>query len=530
MNLKYIGCFLILSLFYFPLRGQQQVPELEWGKQVRNTTNAQITTIVTQDASGFYAVKTKRGNQPTVDGPQKVWIEHYNNKMNLTKSKEIDLKWKNKKRQYENILKIGGELYLFTSFNNQAKKKNFLFAQKMSKIRLQPEKKLTYIAEIDTKNKYREGSFHFHICRDSSKLLIYNQLPDQKNKPERFTIRVFDKQLNPLWDKNITLPYDDDLFTVEDYRIDNNGNVYFLGILYGGLAQKRGMPNYQYIVLAYTKDGGEVNKYNVKLKDKFITDMTFRIADDGHLVCSGFYSEKGTYSIKGTYFFRVDPFTKEIYNENLKELDFEFRAEYVSDRKKERMAKAEKRGDHRKSAELYQFALDDLVLRNDGGALLVAEQFYIEEWQDYDYFYNSTRITYIYHYNDIIIVNINPDGEIEWASRIPKWQETRNDGGWYSSYAMSIVRDKIYFVYNDNAKNFDPNRRDNRRRYNFNGRHSAITISEVGQDGSVQTTPLFQNNDANVLTRPKICKQIGRKKMAVYGENGRTYRFGLLTF
>ena len=309
-----------------------------------------------------------------------------------------------------------------------------------------------------------------------------------------------------------------------------------LGVLYGDetLFRRMGAPNYKYIMLAYTLNGSEFNKYPISLKHQFITDLTFRPSNDGHLVFCGFYSDKGTYSIKGTYFFKINPQTKEISNQNLKKLDFDFRTEYTSNRKKEKLEKEENSGDTKKAPELYQFALDELILRNDGGALLVAEQFYIEEQRYYDYNYYSRsgryRYTYIYHYNDIIIVNIGPNGEIEWASRIPKRQETVNDGGRFSSYAMSIVRDKIYFVYNENGKNFDSTNKPKRGRHNFNGKYSLIAVSEVGQDGSIATYPLYQNQDANVLTRPKICKQIGRKEMAIYGERNRDYRFGKLTF
>ena len=182
MNLLFFkfSAFFLLFCSLFPLKVQgQNEPQLNWGKQVKNNTNIKITKIISQDATGFYTIKTKQGKLDA-DGPDKVYIEHYNREMDLTKSLEIDLKWKKKRRQFEKVLMIGGQLYLFTSFNNQAKKKNFLFAQRLNRKLLKPEKELTFIAEIDTKNKYKEGSFHFHISLDSSKVLIYNQLPYKK--------------------------------------------------------------------------------------------------------------------------------------------------------------------------------------------------------------------------------------------------------------------------------------------------------------------------------------------------------------
>jgi len=515
----------------------QNKSKITWGKESTEPAGTAISKIVSWNKDGFFALRLKQatGNN-AADGPSKVILERYNSSMNLVKSRQLSLKIKKKKRQFEDLMVIGGQLYFFTSFNNQAKKKNYLFAQRIDSKELRPNSDLRFIADIDTKNKYQEGAFNFHISRDSSKVLIYNQLPYKKNNPERFALRVFDNEMQELWSKDIKLPYDDNQFAVEDYQVDNDGNVYLLGVLYldASLVRRRGKPNYKYVILAYNKSGEELTKYKIDLEQKFLTDLTFRVADNGELICSGFYSEKGTYSMKGTYFFRVDPKEKRVFNKNAKDLDFDFRAEYVSEKKKGKLKNREQEG--KKSLELYSYSLDHLILRNDGGALLIAEQYYVEEQIDNSYGYGGfnnyngvVRYDYYYNYNDIIIVNINPNGEVEWSARIPKRQETRNDGGYFSSYAMSIVRDKIYFIYNDNARNFAVDKKDNRF-YNYNGSNSIIAQTAVYQDGEVSTAPLFENSDARIITRPKVCRQTGKKEMVIFGERGRRSRFGKILF
>ena len=117
----------------------------------------------------------------------------------------------------------------------------------------------------------------------------------------------------------------------------------------------------------------------------------------------------------------------------------------------------------------------------------------------------------------------------EWTARIPKQQITRNDGGYHSSYAMSIVKDKFYFVFNDNFKNYEPKKKADKW-YSYTGRNSVITLAEVSKDGEVALNPLFSETDASITTRPKVCKQIGRDEMLIYGERGRKFRFGNLVF
>lgn len=496
-----------------------------WGEELAEPSGTRITKAIAVNKDGYYMLRQK--NEGALSNEQ-VYIEYYDRAMKLRRSQKLDLKYKGKRRDFEDVVMIGGQLYLFTSFNNQAQKKNYLFCQKVSG-RLQPSRDLAMISEVEARNKGREGSFNLVISSDSSRVLLHSQLPYQKKDPERFALNVFDGQMNKLWSRDIVLPYTDQQFSVEDYRVDNQGNVYLLGVLYldGVRERRRGRPNYQYIILAYTQQGEDVQEYHVALQDKFITDLAFRIADDGNLVCAGFFSGKGTYSVKGTCFFRLNPASREIFNLSFKEFGFEFRTEFLRPGELRRASRAEANDDPGREQELYRFSLDELVLRSDGGAVLVAEQYFVFE-RAYRTWDGLLRFDYFYNYNDIIVVNIKPDGSIEWATRIPKRQETVNDGGYYSSYAMSIVRDRLYFIFNDNSRNFRDD--GSTRLHNFNGRNSIVALAELHKDGQLRMYPLFNNRDADVVTRPKICKQSGSRRMLVYGERGRRYRFAELQF
>ena len=535
---KYNILLLLLLITFFSTSAQETKPpaQLNWGKDLKAPRNSYLSKIILHDSVGFYAVRETTGGLNGV--PTKVYLEYYNDQKKLKKSSKIDLKYLRKKRKFEDIILLGGQLYLMTSFTNRAKEKNYLFVQNISKKSLKAKKKLSKIGEIPTQGISGTGSFDFSLSKDSSKLLLYNQLPYKKNAPERFAFRVFNKQFEELWSKDIALPYNDNRFTVEEYRVDNKGNVYLLGVVFSDRSRKRrkGKPTYQYVILAYENNGEDFIEYKIEEKEKFITDLTFRIGNNGDLICAGFYSEKRSYSIKGTCFFKIDQQSKQIHNRNLRAFDFDFLTEYFSARKKRKAKKNKEKGRMDKIPELYNYALNDLVLRSDGGAVLVAEQLYIYQ-RDYDNFspYNSfysnnyQTVTY-YNYNDIIVVNIQPSGEIEWATRIPKQQSTTDDDGYYSSYAMSIVRDKIYFVYNDNGRNFNKKKKSSNRFYNFNGRNSVIAVAEISKNGELRTFPLLSNRDAGTLTRPKICKQIGKREMLIYGERGRKYKMGSLIF
>lgn len=543
-QLLIIACLLYLWSNAEQLQAQANIPaKLEWGEMNGEPNNSVATKVIGITPEGFYVLRQKIAHN--ANAKPKVWVEYFTKEMKLQRAEELDLKYKRKRRDFEDVLYFGGKLYLLTSFNNTAKKRNYLFKQEVSLRSLVPSKTLDMICETEARNIESEGSFGFAISKDSSKLLVYKDLPYERKNPERFGFRVFDTDFNLVWEKNIVLPYPDNKFTVEEYRVDEVGNVFLLGVLYEDDAKwrRRGNPTYKYVLLSYLQNGEKNEEIRVDLEGKFVTDLTFRVAKDGNLVFAGFYSEKGTYSIKGTYFFQLNPHSREIMNRNAVPFEFDFLTAFMSEKNKERAMEAVENNDKRRSPELYDYSLDELILRSDGGAVLVAEQFYIEQQTYRDnpygfypygyynpYYYGSPynqQVDYFFHYNDIIVVNIKPTGEVEWASRIPKVQETRNDNGYYSSYAMMTTRDGFYFVYNDDARNFGE--RKSNRYYAYTGSSRGVpVIAKVSITGQVDLQPLIEKQDAGVTTRPKMCKQIGKREMALFGERNRGYRIGSL--
>ncbi len=526
--------FIVFNLITFALTGQKAPVDIKWGEEYKEPRNSVLTEFIGKDADGFYALRQGLG-EGFLSKEGSIFIERYNSRMKLVKTNEIKLTYKKKDLVFEDIQLINGDLVLFTSFKNRKKKTHYLFSQTISKKSLKPRTDFQIISQVPTRTQFAEGTFSLEFSRDSSKILVFSQLPYKNKSPEKYHIKVMDQNLESLWENDITLPYSDEKFRIKEYRVDKQGNVFVLGqISPDGFSRmkKGGRPNYQYTLLTYTKDETLAPEYKIDLEDKFITELTFRIQKNGDPVCAGFYSDRSTNSMRGTYFFKIDKSTGNVYNINLKEFEFDFLTELLSDRKKRRAQRAEENDDQRRQVELFEYDLDRLVLRSDGGAVLIAEQYYItqenERFRDM-YGFWQTRVTNRYHYNDIIVVNINPAGEIDWATHVPKRQVTQNDGGYFSSYAIAVTGKAIYLAFNDNAKNYDRNLEANRT-YAFNGSRSVVTLAEVRPDGSMSRHILFSNRDEGILTRPKVCRQIGRDKIVIYGERNRKYKFAEVDF
>ena len=547
-----LSTFIFLSFLQAFSQSKSQKVDVLWGNENKATKkSATLSDIVGYDDTGIYTIITKRKGSFSYDS--KITIEHYNKAMNQTKSSELDMKYQGKMMDYESILQMNEELYLFTSFNDRNTKRKKLFVQQISRKTLQLVDKQRKVGELDySKGKgidvwsalmrssmlnketgINKGAFYITVSRDSSKVLVYYNMQNKRGDKDQFGLNVFDLGMNPLWEKVVTLPYAEELFSVQGFEIDNAGNVHLLGLIYyDGLKSRKKdeKPNFKYQILSYYDQGNKLIEYPIKTSGKFLRDMTIALNDDQDIICAGFYSEQGTYKIIGSYFLKIDAETKEITSKSFNEFGMDFITQNMTEREEK---KTEKRAEKGKDVGLYSYALDKIILRQDGGAVLIGEQYYIRVVTNYSNNGNGSSNrsrTYHYIYNDIIAVNMAPNGEIDWTEKIAKRQSSRNDGGFYSSYATSVVRDKLYFIFNDNPKNLFYKGEGKVENYRPNSKESLVVLVELDGNGKQRREALFSAKEAEIRTRPKVCEQISTDELVLFGQKGKTHRFAKVKF
>ncbi len=524
--------FATLLLIVLEAHGQMNTTKVNvtWGVEQIINRRTVFDDIIGSDHEGTYIIKR------TGKGKSALIIEKYGNDMLLKKSVPFILGVKEAGRVYQYARQIDDELILFSTVLDNKSKVNLLYAQTINKENLTLNSKLTKIGaiEFDGKSKHNSGSFTCTISNDEKRILIYYNLPYERGKNQKLSYHIFDKDLNLLWEKNVTLPYENELFTVVDYDIHENGDLYLLSKIFKEKAKesKKRKPNYHYQIIAYTDEGAYKKEYPIILEGKFITDMKIAINQEGDIICGGFYSDNGTATINGSYFLKIDESTKFIVSKSFKEFGIDFITQNLTDNNKK---KVQKRQDKGKDVELHKYDLEDIVLKEDGGAILVGEQFYLRIVTSTDYQGNIST-TYHYYYNDIIVISIDPGGQIEWTEKIAKRQHTINDNGLYSSYALAIVENKLNFIFNDNAKNFLTSRITKGKAkgviYDFSKqfKSSVAVLVQLDSDGRQVREALFNAKDAELLIRPKVADQISNEEMVIYGQKRKSERFGKITF
>lgn len=430
---------------------------------------------------------------------------------------------------------LGDRIAVFSSFFDKKTKINTLYLRLFNESDMSPVGTIRKVATIGDASKKWQGGFSLGVSPNEEKILVRIDLPYEKEMPERFKMQVYSSNFDPEWEQEVTLPYPDKEFSVSSTLVDNDGSVIVVGTKYAEKAEARELkkderPAYTYMLLTY--DGsGDAQIQPIEAGDKFLQDLTITIPDEGDILCGGFYGKKGASSQSGAFYMRLDRKTKAILHQSYKEFSKEFITQYMTEKEEEKATKkAEKKGEE---VELIKYDLDELIVREDGGVVMVGEQ--------YNFFTTTVctsspnggqtcRTVYHYVYNDIVVVNVDPSGNIEWATKIPKRQHTTNDGGYYSSYAMTVKGDKLYFIFNDSGKNLFLKEGDKIAPFKITGKEALITLATVESDGTVHREALLSPEKGETITRPKACVQTPDDQLFMFATRKDDYRFGLVSF
>jgi len=410
-------------------------PAVQLGSEYSVKKGSWVPNILDTKGEGYLALQWSNGE---------LGLLRLNESMNVTEQTVLDLSQGSKKKRFEFVIRFQSKLLLLSSFINQKHQKKYLFAQTIDEEKLTAADDTKKLSEIFyPKSKRNSGSFSYDVSQDSTKLLLFANLPYSKGEAERFHFEVFDTDLNSIWQQDVKLPYLDRDFSIEQYVVDNDGNVYVLGQL----------NNNEYRLLKYGASTNDATDYGIKQDGKRLNEMRMSVRSDGTIVSGGFYSTGAVNSgVDGSFFFRIDGKTGRIVASSFEDFDNDFILKSATVAEAKSARKKVKKG---KDLALPSYEFRDIILREDGGAMLVGEQIIIKVVTTTSADSQgrmTTRTTYYYFYNDLVVVNIAPDGDIDWVKNIPKEQTSVNDGGYNSSYSMLVHEDKLHFVFYNNLR------------------------------------------------------------------------------
>lgn len=499
---------LFFLAFSFQTLSAQQV-DVTWGKLNKPERRGTGYTVLDEVSDGIIVMKT--------DKKGRMYLEKYDNEdYSLVYSREIDFnpdkreQSKKKRLDYEEVLVMNNGVVVFgTKYDKKADRFN-LFARKFD-FDAQPDGGWEKIESIVAKKKSDKGDFTIKLSADKKTFLVAKALPLDKDNSnaEKFTFVLYSSTLESTHSKDFLLKFKREDKDVGAYTIGKNGKVYFMA------ENTTNVALYSYSTTD-AADGNNFNEYKILLDKKDVTDVAYSFDKEGQVVLSGFYGEKKEkrYGIAGIFYIKLNPETLEPTMETTSAFSKDFLAAFLS-------AKQIRKG----SSLSLTYDMKNFVMKDDGGCILVAEKHYVVQHCSRDPKTGFERCYYTYHYDDLIIINITPDGEIKNTNNIKKYASSTYNWDPRLSYSLVAMGNDLVIFYNDHYKNYLPNAKKIRPLPSY--KKTVLAMVVVKDDGEVEKKALLRQKEVGlqIMTRNAV-KVEGGKGLIMLGFYKKSVKFG----
>ena len=522
----YIGIILAIASLGGKELLAQGGPEVIWGRE--SNTHHRIMDVIGPIDSSYYLLRGVPGimGYSTYSG---VNIQRLDAQLNPQPATPFRMFHEGQELDVEKAIRYRSDIYVFGSRRNYGRRAKELYGTRVDLNTLQAAIDPVLVATLPLLNRSVDGEFAYKFSRDSSRFCIFSRAGASRRDPRHLGFHVFDDGFNLQWSESVTLPYLEQQFEVTDFVVDREGNTYILGKLYptDRRMSLRSRQRFEYRVIAFREDGQESEEYVINVKNRYLSDIHLEIAPDGNLICAGFYSERNNLSARGTFYLTINATTKEVLTSSFYDFSVDFLTLNLTDGQERRKRRKVAKG---KNVELYQYDIRDLVPRGDGGVVLTAEQFFVQTVSTTDPRTSVPITRILYHFNTILVVSISPEGQIEWATKIPKFQKATQDQASFASYALMITDAHLYFIYNDHRKNIDEQRVNRLRNFSLDDRNGVVAMASVDPEGKVERKKLLPQKEIETLTQPRLCTQISPNEMMMIARYRKNVQYGRVDF
>ncbi|MFN8286958.1 MAG: hypothetical protein U0V74_09415 [Chitinophagales bacterium] len=400
-------------------------------------------------------------------------INIFSDDLSLLASRTIDFKNKDGLLQYIMLNKTGAVVF----YLQQDKKYSVLFAQPVNSKFIEIGKPVS-IDTIYDRRDLVEQNLRFKASVDQNYLFIYYPF-FAANHVQSVRYICLDRSLASLYHKNI--PFDRDESEMETSRslVDNSGSSYLI-------LKKNSKEDIETFDVFRVSSNGDASIYSLTTPKKIFNEPYFEVDNKNNqlLLCS-FYNDDARKEdvANGFIYSTFNPETGALVSGVTAPFPKTFINELTGREVKDK-------------GNLYTFSIKKAMLRNDGGAMILAESFIKDTRETVSALgaqpgFNTYHSTSLYQFNDVIGFSFNPKGDLEWDAIMRKKQVSEEDNGAYSSFLIINQKDKLRLIYLDDAS-------------------SSGSLNEyvLNSDGKNDRNVILNQEDKDLLLLPKIGKQI----------------------
>jgi len=272
--------------------------------------------------------------------------------------------------------------------------------------------------------------------------------------------------------------------------VDNKGKPYFI---FSKDNRRTKRDENRFYIISYDYEKQFAEEINVSMNGRVWFDVQFKYDNlNEQMVGAGLFLDKRYTEATGYFYLKFDTKNADTQEIHFHDFDPKFVVRAI--------------GKETKHRSIGEVSVRDLVLRQDGGVLMVAERnrFYSRTGSMLGNAYapiENQSFRMDYHYEDILLFAIHPDGKLHWNDVLQKRQFSQDDDARFSSYFLMHTPRSLRFLYNDEI------------RYK-------TTINEylVGITGNQERNSIYntETNDVSLLLRK--AKQVAANEAIIASE------------
>jgi hypothetical protein len=314
----------------------------------------------------------------------------------------------------------------------------------------------------------------------------------------RIHFMLLDSTLNQLSAKTLDIPCRKKSFYLEDYQLSDRGDLAMLSIQQLRENKKR-LDEYRIhfcSITSYTPEHIVISRQHEETAGAGIVFDNLNQV----LIGAGFSAEPSLSSRTSIFIIRIPAQNPAAAVHQVVPVDDNYKFKLAS-------------VNERNSANgLFSYPIRKMILRNDGGLVMIAEAFYTYEYSFYDYFSQSYMRRIDYQFNNIVGISIHPDGRIHWLNVIRKTQESTDDGGVFSSFMQMTTDSDLIMVYN-----------------NFGNRDNELKFSMIDATGKFVESSTIRS-PVPVILLPRFGKQISANEAVIPCMNKKKFSLAKVVF
>ncbi len=418
--MKIVLSYILLVFWMLPLCGQAPGKSVEIfpGAELNLGNDDNVPEIFGHDETGYYA-----HTYDYRDG-----IERLDTGFMSVHREYLDLTHGFRERTLLALFHFHDTLYMFTS--EERVRRMLLYVETIDKQTLIQSGDERLVMDVSNLSGWA-SDFGFRLSRQENKLLVFSRLDVLSKNIQDLHFMLFGKGLSLEWEADQRIVYPRRPPRESIVEVNEQGDVFIISLQDDQkLKSLWSITKNRYHLVAATDQGKHVNTYLLDFPNLYIRGVEIEPGEYHSLSCAGFYSPthfRGM--VDGMFYFELDNAAGEFRNQRFYEFEPWFLTEAIA------------RDPRKQAEELFDFRVRDLIRRNNGDFIFLAENQFD---QDYD------------TYQNIIAASFSPGGSLNWKRVIPKRQSIDPHLAInYSSFCVHApwYTDNIYLVFNDDNKN-----------------------------------------------------------------------------